>query len=216
MGVVHFRDYSQKMDRPTVAAIEAVVRQAALTVLERRGLGPETLLLETCGGYRRGKEWSGDADVLVSCTQAEGQEGLREAMKQVMQGEMGLDMIVLKEGGAVQGFAISDHPHEKLPSHDNMLTLLKHDGKYRRLDVISPPPDQWASCVLGWSGTKQMEKDLRDFADSIGLYLSQQALYKADGPRLHNPRSPDGVFHEERELWEFMGLRYLPPRLRWA
>lgn len=69
--------------------------------------------------------------------------------------------------------------------------------------------------MLGWSGTKQMEKDLRDFADSIGLYLTQQAVYK--GPsRLPNPNSADGVFHREEEVWEFVGLRYLDPLLRWA
>ncbi len=102
MGVLHFRDYSQRMSRASVAALEALVRRAALTALQRRGLGPETLLLETCGGYRRGKESNGDADILVSCTEAEGQVELREAIKRVMRDEMGLDLIVLKEGGAVQ------------------------------------------------------------------------------------------------------------------
>lgn len=51
-----------------------------------------------------------------------------------------------------------------MEAHDNMLTLLKHEGHYRRLDVICPPPDQWGACVLGWSGTTQVEKDIRSYA----------------------------------------------------
>lgn len=69
--------------------------------------------------------------------------------------------------------------------------------------------------MLGWSGTKQMEKDLRDYADSIGLYLTQQAVYKGAN-RLPNPKSPDGIFHREEDIWVFIGLRFLPPVLRWA
>ncbi len=158
MGLLYFEEYSVKMSRAQVEGLEALVREAAVKALAEKGLGPETLLLEVCGGYRRGKEENGDADVLVSCTQAEGQDGLREAMKRIMTEEMKLDMVFLKEGG-VEGYGPVGHPtHEKLTSHDNMLTLIKYEGLYRRVDVISCPPDQWAFCVLGWSGTKQMEK----------------------------------------------------------
>ena len=214
LGLLYVEEYGVKMTREDVAGVEGIVREAALKALERRGLGPETLLLITCGGYRRGKQLNGDADVLVSCTQAEGQVGLREEMKKVMVEEMGREILMLKEGNAVQGFA-PNPMHEKITSHDNMLMLIKYKGMYRRLDVISPPPDQWGFCVLGWSGTKQMEKDLRDYASERGLHLSQQAVYK-DTKRLMNPKSEDGVFHTEEEVWEFVGLKFLPPCLRWA
>lgn len=46
----------------------------------------------------------------------------------------------------LQGFTNPNKPHEKLESHDNMLTLIKHEGLYRRLDIICPPPDQWCVC----------------------------------------------------------------------
>jgi DNA polymerase/3'-5' exonuclease PolX len=203
------------MSRGQVEGVAALVREAAVKALQEKGMGPETLLLEICGGYRRGKEENGDADVLVSCTQAEGQSGLREAMKRIFQEEMKLDMIFLKEGsGTVQGYPTSS-PHEKVESHDNTLTLIKYEGVYRRLDIISPPPDQWAFCILGWSGNRQMEKDLRDYSNDKGFHLSQQALYK-HAKRVKNPKSEDGVFHTEEDIWTYMGLKFLHPRLRWA
>lgn len=214
LGILFVDEYSVKMTRCQVAALEGIVREAALKALAARGLGAETLLLQTCGGYLRGKVLNGDADVLVSCTQAQGQAGLREEIKRIMQEDMGIDLLILKEGNTMGGFA-SKPAHEKIASHGNMLTLIKHEGLYRRLDVISPPPDQWAFCVLGWSGSKQMEKDLRDYADEQGLHLSQQAVFR-ETKRLTNPKSIDGVFHSEEDVWEFLGLKYLPPRLRCA
>ena len=214
VGLLYVEEYGVKMTREIVAGVEGVVREAALRALARRGLGPETLLLTTCGGYRRGKELNGDADVLVSCTLVDGQVGLREEIKRVMVEEMGRDILVLNEGNVAAGFAPAP-THEKITSHDSMLMLIKYKGLYRRLDVISPPPDQWAFCVLGWSGSKQMEKDLRDYASDRGLHLSQQAVFK-DTKRLTNPKSEDGVFHTEEEVWDFLGLKFLSPRLRWA
>jgi len=214
ISLLYVEEYGVKMTREIVAGVEGVVRQAALRALVRRGLRPETLLLTTCGGYRRGKELNGDVDVLVSCTRVDGQEGLREEIKRVMVEEMGRDILVLNEGNVTAGFAPGP-AHEKIASHDSMLMLIKYEGLYRRLDVISPPPDQWAFCVLGWSGSKQMEKDLRDYASERGFHLSQQAVYK-DMKRQRNPKSEDGVFHTEKEVWDYLGLQFLPPCLRWA
>lgn len=98
--MLYFRDYSHKMSRPTVAGLEAVVKEAALAVLERRGFGPEALLLETCGGYKRGKEWNGDADILVSYEgMGEGGKTLPQEIKQVLVEEMGMEVVDLRAGG---------------------------------------------------------------------------------------------------------------------
>lgn len=51
-----------------------------------------------------------------------------------------------------------------------------------------------------------------------GFYLTQQALYHNDGvgKRVRNPGAPDGLFTREEELWAYLGLKYIPPLLRWA
>ena len=99
-----------------------------------------------------------------------------------------------------------------------MLTLMRYKGLYRRVDIICPPPDQWGPCVLGWSGTKQMEKDLRDYSHfERKTSFSQQAIFfDATGKRARNPKSEDGNFDQEEDIWEFLGLKFLPPTLRWA
>lgn len=39
--------------------------------------------------------------------------------------------------------------HEAIEAHDNMLTFINYKGLYRRLDIISPPPDQWCVDMSG-------------------------------------------------------------------
>jgi DNA polymerase mu len=122
----------------------------------------EELRFEVCGGYRRGKDMNGDVDALVSCRKGGKHRVLREGIRRELAARF--EFVALKEAGASDGFAKSSDPHEKLEHHDNGLFLIRFNGLFRRLDVIVPPPEQWAFCVLGWSGTKQMEKDLRDYA----------------------------------------------------
>jgi DNA polymerase/3'-5' exonuclease PolX len=101
---------------------------------------------------------------------------------------------------------------------------------------------RWLFAVLGWegerawwgwpyksagqqwsfdarlAGSKQFEKDLRFYAASEhNVNLSQQAMYNKDtGALLRNPRSPDGLFHNEEDIFAYLGLKYLPPILRCA
>lgn len=41
--------------------------------------------------------------------------------------------------------------HEPLESQNNTMVLIKHEGLFRRLDIICPPPSQW--CVFVQSKT---------------------------------------------------------------
>ncbi len=63
--------------------------------------------------------------------------------------------------------------------------------------------------------THPPKQDLRDYADERGLHFSQQAVYR-NTKRLSNPKSPDGIFHREEDIWEFLELKYIPTCLRWA
>jgi hypothetical protein len=47
--------------------------------------------------------------------------------------------------------------------------------------------------------------------------LSQQAVYDLDTGMLKpNPKDPEGVFRTEKDIFEFLGVKYLPHCLRWA
>jgi hypothetical protein len=63
---------------------------------------------------------------------------------------------VLKEGRVVQGYKQSTpsegKEHVTLESHDNLLSIIKWGDLWRRVDVITLPPEQWFFGLLGWEG----------------------------------------------------------------
>ncbi|XP_010776492.1 DNA nucleotidylexotransferase-like [Notothenia coriiceps] len=47
-----------------------------------------------------------------------------------------------------------------------------------RVDLVSPPVDRYAFALLGWTGSRQFERDLRRFAQvERGMILDNHALY---------------------------------------
>jgi hypothetical protein len=63
-----------------------------------------------------------------------------------------------------------------------------------------------------------MEKSLRRFASERKmLVMSHQAIYTFPSMRAaKNPKDPEGIFREQEDIWDFLGLKYIPPTLRWA
>jgi hypothetical protein len=51
-------------------------------------------------------------------------------------------------------------------------------GKRRRLDVMIIPPDMWPYALLGWSGSKQYLRFLRQHAGNIGMNLNSHGLFR--------------------------------------
>ena len=45
-------------------------------------------------------------------------------------------------------------------------------GRVRRLDVILAPAEEAAFCVLGWSGSRQWLRFLRQYAADLGMHLN--------------------------------------------
>ena len=45
-------------------------------------------------------------------------------------------------------------------------------GRVRRIDVIIAPHDEAPFCVLGWSGTRQYLRFLRQYAADLGMHLN--------------------------------------------
>ena len=60
IAIVTREDIIQKIPRVEVEKIAELVKETAMKVINKK------LIVETCGSYRRGRENSGDVDVLIS------------------------------------------------------------------------------------------------------------------------------------------------------
>lgn len=49
-------------------------------------------------------------------------------------------------------------------------------GKVRRLDLIITPHEEYPFCLLGWTGSKQYLRFLRQHAGNCNMYLNSHRL----------------------------------------
>lgn len=93
---------------------------------------------------------------------------------------------------------------------------------YRRLDIIVCHPRCYITAITGWTGTTTLERDLR-------LYTSKIKHLRFDSTGLSDEVTRKRIEHEsfiwksgidveilEKNLFQFLGLDYVPPSLRCA
>ena len=51
----------------------------------------------------------------------------------------------------------------------------------RQVDIVVATPDQYAAAVLAWTGSRQFERDLRDYAKKV-LHITYTYYYYYSGP----------------------------------
>ncbi|XP_039702987.1 DNA-directed DNA/RNA polymerase mu isoform X12 [Pteropus medius] len=77
-----------------------------------------------------------------------------------------------------------------------------------RVDLVVAPISQFPFALLGWTGSKHFERELRRFSrKERGLWLNSEGLY--------DPEQETFVhLAAEEDIFRHLGLTYLPPQLR--
>nr|KIR46295.1 DNA polymerase mu subunit [Cryptococcus bacillisporus CA1280] len=161
-----------------------------------------------CGGYRRGKTQSSDVDIVFRPPKDDQDIGLLRAL-----------YLRLSELGIVTHVLHVTHRDPNQPiraaaqNFDNLdkaFVIFKLPGKgrlHRRVDLISAPRDRYASAVLSWTGSMMFERDLKRYAENETGHKFRAGLIKiATGEEIN--------LETEREIFDYLGLRYIPPELR--
>uniref|UniRef100_A0A8C3ATW8 DNA-directed DNA/RNA polymerase mu n=1 Tax=Cyclopterus lumpus TaxID=8103 RepID=A0A8C3ATW8_CYCLU len=74
-----------------------------------------------------------------------------------------------------------------------------------RVDLVSPPMDHYAFALLGWTGSRQFERDLRRFAGAKrGMLLDNHALYD-------KTKNEFLAAETEKDIFAHLGLEYIEP-----
>jgi len=93
---------------------------------------------------------------------------------------------------------------------DKALTVFKVNKEgsvHRRLDLIFAPWEAYWTAVVGWSGSRQFERDIRLWAKEKGL------KFDSGGITMRN-NSKTQVALSEREVFDILGLPWIPPTMR--
>ena len=156
---------------------------------------PKGLDGEIVGSYRRGAADSGDVDMLVTPTgSGEGQ---------------GNKLFV----AFVKALKESDYILDELVSGDKKwmgYVRVGPRGKARRLDLLLTAPSEYAYAILYFTGSDKFNVAFRKYAGDKGYTLNEHTMVPLKGS---SAPMPPGM-KSEKDIFAFLGLRYVPPEER--
>ncbi|KNG48193.1 terminal deoxynucleotidyl transferase [Stemphylium lycopersici] len=237
IGVKYYDEFQEPIPRAEVEHIAAVVREHAVRLRDER------ITVTIVGGYRRGKEASGDVDMIVSHPELDKTAGLVQeivelledaecithvltlSLKNTNRGQHALPFRSTKAAGA--GFDTLDKAlvvwqDSAWPTREQDLEespRAKNPAIHRRVDIIVSPWRTVGCAVMGWSGGTTFQRDLRRYAKAVKdwKFDSSGIRSRIDGEAVLL-EGPDGVAgtpeDAEKKVFEGLGLEYVPPEYR--
>jgi len=184
IGVKYYDEFLDPIPRAEVEAIAAKVHEHAVKVRDER---VQSLVV---GGYRRGKEASGDVDIIVSHPDEDLTLNIVSEIVASLEDEgwvthtlllsltstnRGQQTLAFRTGGGGHGFDTLDKALVvwQDPSWPSKEADLEKDPKaknpniHRRVDIIVSPWRTVGCAVMGWSGGTTFQRDLRRYAKNV-------------------------------------------------
>jgi len=160
------------------------------------GFMPDDLDGEVVGSYRRGAADSGDVDMLITY-----KAGTSEAAAKRLFHEF-VDTLV--EEGYILDELVSGE--KKWMGYVSKSAK----GKARRLDLLLTPPAEYAYALLYFTGSDKFNVAFRKYVNDKGYTLNEHAMVPLKGSKAPMPPG----MKSERDIFAFLGLRYVPPEER--
>ncbi|EIW71916.1 hypothetical protein TREMEDRAFT_26921 [Tremella mesenterica DSM 1558] len=201
IGVELYSDLISRIPRKECKQLYDLIRSSALDI-------DPMVWVEIMGSYRRGGVDSGDVDILITRDDSDGKthKGLIKSL-----------VNDLRKKGVIT--------HEMSAPSDWSALETKWmgvgrvpGGKYRRIDILCIPFDQWGAALIYFTGNEIFNRSLRLYARKKGFSLNQRGLYTGV------MRGPDGnkitegeeivVSKTEEDIFKILGIRWRHPHQR--
>ncbi|XP_049456426.1 DNA nucleotidylexotransferase [Epinephelus fuscoguttatus] len=213
-GFLHYEDISRAVSKAEARSLRNIIDEAV------HAITPAAMLALT-GGFRRGKEFGHDVDFIVT-TPVLGRE---ETLLPDIIDELKKQGILLYCEYQASTFDIAKLPSCRFEAMDHFAKcflilrlegsqveggLNRAEGDSRgwravRVDLVSPPVDRYAFALLGWTGSRQFERDLRRFAQvKRRMLLDNHALYDKTKKEFLAATT-------EKDIFAHLGLEYIEP-----
>lgn len=231
IGVKYYHEFLLGIPRPEVELIGETI----LTRANRRRGGFQMVIV---GGYRRGKERSGDVDVVLSHPDQDATHNFVEELVMTLEkdkiithtlilstknSERGQTPVAWKGEGrnAGSGFDTLDKALVvwQDPNWDKTKSS-NNPNPHRRVDIIISPWKTAGCAVIGWSGGTTFQRDLRRYCkavkslkfDSSGI-RSRTDGHWVDLESVAGIPAPD-LLTAEKRVFGGLGLEWRPPNQR--
>ncbi|XP_045710341.1 DNA nucleotidylexotransferase [Phyllostomus hastatus] len=214
-GFLYYEDLVSCVTRAEAEAVGVLVKEAVWAFL------PDAFVTMT-GGFRRGKKIGHDVDFLITspgCTEEEEQQLLPKVIN--LWERKGLLLYYDLVESTFEKFKLPSRKVDALDHFQKCFLILKlhhqrvdsgkcsqQEGKTWkaiRVDLVMCPYDRRAFALLGWTGSRQFERDLRRYAThERKMILDNHALYDKTKRTFLEAES-------EEEIFAHLGLDYIDP-----
>ncbi|XP_005396736.1 PREDICTED: DNA-directed DNA/RNA polymerase mu isoform X5 [Chinchilla lanigera] len=215
-GLQHHLDLCTPVGRPDAEALQQLVEATV-----GQALPGATVTLT--GGFRRGKLQGHDVDFLITHPEEGREVGLLPSVMSQLQSQ-GLVLYHQHQPshlGDPGHLARQSHTMDAFERSLCILRLPKPSGaakgadseprstwKAVRVDLVVAPWSQFPFALLGWTGSKLFERELRRFSrKEKGLCLNSHGLFDPEQKACFPVASEEDIFRH-------LGLEYLPPEQR--
>jgi DNA polymerase (family 10) len=206
----------EELGLQSVAEVETAARSGRLQTLSGLGVKSQARILAGIEALHRrsdriplGTAWPVAVDLL---------EGLKANCPEVMDATVAgslrrmrstigdIDLLAASEKPAKVMRTFAGHPRvaEVLLSGETKTSVRLHNGLQVDLRVLEP--DRWGAALQYFTGSQAHNVRLREMAQKRGLSLSEYGFKREDGREILCP--------EEAEVYETLGLPWIPPELR--
>ena len=185
-GVEHYDDIEERIPRAEIDEYQ--------TVLEKifKESTPPGSKFEIVGSYRRGKQQSGDIDLIIT-----NEDNNRKAFEDFLKAleQQGIIIALLSKG------------------RTKSLTIARLPGKKaRRVDLMYAPPAEYAFATLYFTGSKAFNTMQRQRALNLGYTLNEHGFHEMKNGR--KGAKVEGDFPTEESIFDFLGMKYKKPTER--
>ncbi len=180
IGLKYYEDLLKRIPR-----IKIIVLQTIIRYILNKYFGKNSYELKVSGSYRRGKDTSGDVDILITSDKF----NLNDIVSLLEKWNIITDTLSLKE--------------EKFMGIAHCPGGLNHAV---RLDIEFLPKEEFAFGLLYFTGSKDFNREIRQHAKKLGYTLNQHGLFKKNGNKI--------LANTEEEIFDKLNLVYVSPKKR--
>lgn len=175
LGIKYYYDLKKKILRSVIIEVEVFLRKFGFD-------------FTICGSYRRGKDKSGDIDVLIKANKKT--PSLSDIINTLAKTKFLVEHLTTLGSTKYMGIC-------KLPS----------SPQFMRIDIRLIPPESYVYAILYFTGSKKNNTYMRNQAIKLGYKLNEYGLY-------NNSNNKSISLNTEEQVYEFLKLPYIVPTKR--
>ncbi len=202
LGLKYYGLYEGNIPRKEIDEIKKIISRVIKGLNKKYSMSEtDKYIFEICGSYRREKPTSGDIDVLIS----------KLDIKDTTKDEINhLERVVKELKSEIKSnnekpLLVDDITDKNYETKYMGFAKLK-DNPVRRIDIRFVSYDSYYSALLYFTGSADLNKQMRIIAKEKKLKLSEYGLFKEDGTKLK--------IKSEEDFFKKLGMEYIEPKDR--